>query len=404
MSNKSYPLLSVYGIEIEYMIVDKDTLNVLPICDKVLTALGGAITNEVSLGKIAASNELALHVIELKTNGPTPSLKSLDHDFFEAIKKIESILDSHNARLMPTGMHPWFEPDAGFCLWPHGDKTIYNTYHRIFNCSGHGWSNLQSTHINLPFANDEEFAKLHSAIRYLLPLIPALTASTPFMQGKSSGVIDSRLEFYGKNQQKIPSIAGEVVPEFVTSRHQYETQILFPMYQAIHSHDPDKVLQEEWLNSRGAIARFDRDAIEIRIMDSQECPTADIACVNFIAEVLRLLIQKNLELLNDPIETSSLKTVYLNCIEKGMEAMIDDKKFLALLGYTTPATAKILWADLFKQVEPNLDEAYIPTIKNILNHGNLSERLIKAYTDEKSMKPLYEKLCRCLSQNESFYA
>ena len=44
------------------------------------------------------------------------------------------------------------------------------------------------------------------------------------------------------------------------------------MYRAIDPLDTEGILQEEWLNSRAAIARFDRGAIEIRCMDTQECP------------------------------------------------------------------------------------------------------------------------------------
>jgi hypothetical protein len=61
----TYELFEVTGIEIEYMIVDRETLAVRPIADLVLGADG-----ELELGSIACSNELVLHVIELKTNGP----------------------------------------------------------------------------------------------------------------------------------------------------------------------------------------------------------------------------------------------------------------------------------------------------------------------------------------------
>ena len=30
----------------------------------------------------------------------------------------------------------------------------------------------QSTHLNLPFYDDEEFAKLHAAVRMILPILP----------------------------------------------------------------------------------------------------------------------------------------------------------------------------------------------------------------------------------------
>lgn len=61
-----------YGIEIEYMIVDAGTLDVLPVTDRVLHAMTGDYSDEVEVGALGWSNELALHVIELKTNGPAP--------------------------------------------------------------------------------------------------------------------------------------------------------------------------------------------------------------------------------------------------------------------------------------------------------------------------------------------
>ena len=63
-------LFEGYGIELEYMIVDRDTLDVLPVTDRVLEQVAGETVNEVERGPLGWSNELVLHVIELKTNGP----------------------------------------------------------------------------------------------------------------------------------------------------------------------------------------------------------------------------------------------------------------------------------------------------------------------------------------------
>ena len=68
-------------------------------------------------------------------------------------------------------------------LWPHENREVYDAFDRIFSCKGHGWANLQSMHINLPFADDAEFGRLHAAIRFLMPLMPGLTASSPVMDG-----------------------------------------------------------------------------------------------------------------------------------------------------------------------------------------------------------------------------
>ncbi|MFU8877941.1 MAG: hypothetical protein ACNA7E_07345, partial [Wenzhouxiangellaceae bacterium] len=63
-----------YGIELEYMIVDRKTLAVRPIADKLLLDEAGNVANEVAHGELAWSNELVAHVVELKTNGPAESL------------------------------------------------------------------------------------------------------------------------------------------------------------------------------------------------------------------------------------------------------------------------------------------------------------------------------------------
>ena len=53
-------------------------------------------------------------------------------------------------------MHPWMDPRAA-SLWPHEYGEVYAAYDRIFDCRRHGWANLQSVHLNLPFADEREF-------------------------------------------------------------------------------------------------------------------------------------------------------------------------------------------------------------------------------------------------------
>ena len=66
--------MEVFGVELEYMIVDRTSLDVSPVADRVLEAAAGEIVGDVELGEISWSNELALHVIELKTSQPASSV------------------------------------------------------------------------------------------------------------------------------------------------------------------------------------------------------------------------------------------------------------------------------------------------------------------------------------------
>lgn len=408
LNNKHLSIFSAVGIEIEYMIVDYKTLDILPISDKILTHFAGELTNEVALGETAISNELVKHVLEFKTNGPKPFVYDLHKNFYDTIKKINAYLNPEHAMLLPTGIHPWFDPNAGVELWPHGDKKIYYCYNSIFDCRGHGWSNLQSVHINLPFANDAEFKNLHNAIRIVLPLIPALTASSPFVEGKKSAWMDSRLNFYSKNQKKIPEIIGHIIPEFVTSEQNYQDTILTPAYKAIASYDPEGVLQYEWLNSRGAIARFDRMAIEIRIVDTQECPKADITFAYVIQQLLRFIIDNTDSYLTAPLDSIELKKIFIDCVQNGSATLIDNSKLLAQFKLDLPKaiTAKEFWLMVAEKIHAKyLPEEIYKNFVILIQNGNLAERILQATGEnpiQKTLLATYQNLANCLAQNEFF--
>ncbi|MFN9201010.1 MAG: glutamate-cysteine ligase family protein, partial [Planctomycetaceae bacterium] len=158
-------LFSAFGVELEYMVVDAESLDILPAADTVLCSADGIVTGEVERGAVDWSNELVAHVIELKVSQPVPTLVGLESQLQAEVREINRRLAQHNGRLMPTAMHPWMDPLDETVLWPHEYNAVYSAFDRIFSCQGHGWSNLQSVHLNLPFASDEEFGRLHAAIR-----------------------------------------------------------------------------------------------------------------------------------------------------------------------------------------------------------------------------------------------
>ena len=402
-------LFEAYGIELEYMIVDQNSLSVRPISDKLLEKAAGEITGDFENGRITWSNELVLHVIELKTTGPDRDLATLAEAFQSNVKRINSLLKDESARLMPTGMHPFMNPARDKYLWPHDNNEVYAAYDRIFDCKGHGWSNLQSTHINLPFANDDEFRRLHTAIRFLLPILPSLTASSPIVEGKLTGYADSRLHYYQQNQKRIPSITGTVIPEPVESISQYKDTILKKIYSDIAPFDPDSILRDDWLNSRGAIARFGRQTIEIRILDSQECPAADIAIAELIISILKLLATGDLV----PYErqlvhpTDALKRLFDQTIQFGEETkMCSD--YLDSWGMSPQTeTARDFWSILWneKGIASEVSPNSASLLKSIFESGTLASRInrrLGSNPDSQMIQSVYADLSSCLEKGHLF--
>lgn len=66
------PAFAGYGIELEYMIVDRETLAVAPIADELLRKLTSTFVSEARNSQLEWSNELVLHLLELKNIDPQP--------------------------------------------------------------------------------------------------------------------------------------------------------------------------------------------------------------------------------------------------------------------------------------------------------------------------------------------
>ncbi len=402
------PLFAAYGIELEYMLVDSETLDVLPVADAVLRAAAGTTVSDVETGALAWSNELVLHVLEVKTNGPVEKLAGVAALFQHDVARLRQLLAPLGGRLMPSGMHPWMQPQRETRLWPHEYAEVYATFDSIFDCHAHGWANVQSAQINLPFAGDDEFARLHAAIRLVLPLVPALAASSPFVEGRFNGWLDRRLQAYGVNCARVPSVSGDIVPEPVWTRAAYETEILARIERDLLPYDPARVLQPEWVNARGAIARFDRSAIEIRLLDMQECPQADLAIAALATAAVRALVEERWASFTTQKswDVERLARLLHACTRDAEHAAIDDAEYLAVFGLT-PGTARNageVWrrlASVLPQVPPECQRP----LTVIFEKGPLARRILAAtgaVPTRPQLQRVYGQLCDCLDQGRMF--
>ncbi len=419
MSN--YKLWERFGVEMEFMIVDRDTLNVLPRADVPLGKdKDGNQLSDVEYDDIGLSNELVSHVLEFKCAHPKSTFDGLGKRFFHEIRRANKKLEKINAMLLPSACHPFMDP-AEMQLWPYDCLDIYQTYDRIFNCKGHGWANLQSTHLNLSFDGDEEFGELHAAIRLLLPLIPAIAASSPYLDGKYTGYRDARIEVYRHNQDKVPEITGQVIPEQAYSYDEYNKMIFDKVKKAIAPYDTEHLLNHFFLNSRGAIARFDRGAIEIRLVDIQECPNADIAIVELEMATLKAIVNGKFastsrtlkeyrEFLRN-FDTTRLAELLAKTTKDAENATIDWQEYLSVFGMDSantpaaPITAGDIWKHIYSVVKNDLTEVSQSFMEKMLKRGTLSSALYKVLGDAPAHEAFvteYKKLADCLAHNRLY--
>jgi len=369
--------------------------------DKIIKDVYGRIVNFVEFGNFTFGKELQLHVIEVKPNRPFKSPKVFEETMHWAVLTLNDVLKRrYGARLLGTGMHPTLRLDET-AVWPHRHKQIYEAFSRIFNIKQHGWLNIQSFQLNLPYVNEEKAVLMHNFLANICAYLPAISASSPIYEGRLGECVDNRLHFYMENQKEVPSVAGRVIPEYVQSFRQYKRDIIGRYSRDLAEAGAHPcILNKDWVNSRGVIIRFERKALEIRVMDEQECVKSDVALSCFVRALLRGLLKASVPLLPTEVLAEDFKAV----VKDGLEA-----KVLHPDGPTARHVCrrfmKIAWENATAE-----EKEYLPLIEKRVEHGNLSdvikERvLVKAQKTDlnEAIVDVYSKLLKCLETNEPFF-
>jgi hypothetical protein len=219
------------------------------------------------------------------------------------------------------------------------------------------------------------------------------------------------MSVYAGNAARVPSVAGAVVPEPIFTRREYEEVLLGGIYRDLEPLDPEGVLRHEWVNARGAIARFDRGAIEIRVLDVQECPAADLAIAGATIAVVRALVEERHAGQEEQRgwTVEALAAVLRDAIAAGDQAVVRDGEYLRLFGFPgrAPCRARDLWQHLI-ETEARRDPAFAewePALQLYVAEGCLARRITSALGRRPSSDDfhrVYRTLCDCLMEGGLF--
>jgi len=377
-----YRTLEVLGPEHEFSIVD-EALRPLPIVDRVIKELKGRIVNNVPLRGFTFGKELQSHVAEIKANSPFRSPRVFEETMHRAVLEIGEVLERRfHAGLLGSGMHPFLELGEAE-IWPHRDRSIYEAMGRVFNLRQHGWLNIQSFQLNLSYSSEEDGVKLYNTLSNILPYLPAVSAASPVYESKMGECVDNRLHFYRINQREAPSMTGDVIPEYINSFREYR-KVTVDKYSTelrrLNAHPC--IIGKEWLNSRGAIFRFDRKAVEIRVMDEQECIKSDVALSCFIRALLRGLLKEE-----SCLPHELLVEDFNSVIRDGLEAKIH---------YPEASKARDVCLHFYETAVRNSTEEerkYLWLVRKRIVEGNLSDLIVRDIVKKSQKTSLVEAIC-----------
>ena len=349
----------------------------LPVSDEILKAICGSCTSEILFGEVKLGKELQKSVLEMIPRTPAADLALLESQLTAGIRKFYGMFRDRY-QLLGLGMHPLLTLDQT-AVWDHDESEYYGVYDRLFGLRQHGWLNIQALQVNLSYAGERGLVRDYNRIRCLLPYLIAVTASSPFVEGKSTGTDDNRLLYFRENQKEVPAICHDIVPAPIASVREYRTA-QEEIYAGLRARDAG-ILCEEWLNSGGVIIRFSRRCLEIKALDEQECIRSGMAVCAFIRPLLRC---RSLPLEDDQAQLLSLTG---EAIRKGTAGLRPE--------------LRLLYERAWAHATPD-ERRYLPVLKSRIEIGSLAEQMQQRYRRRREILPILADMAASLKTNRPY--
>ena len=390
--NNYYSLLSEREIELDYFIADKDSLSPSPLAGKLLESAAGKKCSvyypDETKSYISWASGTGLCTLKIKADLGRCNIRDAEKSVYEQITIINKHLNKFNAFLLPSAVNP-FTSVYYEVFKTYNSEIPENSSTEFECCSGVHFMNLI-----LKFEDENQFYRLFSAVRLILPIIPALTSGSPLLRSRYNGILDNGLDLVKSNRDGRSGSNVRIIPESVKNRKEYESGSIAEIYKSEKSN-----MGNDNYN-RTVTVDFERGRLSLKVFNMQESPHVDFALARFITYVLELLVNCRCGAHNQAsVSTEELSNLLDEVIEKGLTAISYNEDYLKLLSINRQEklSAWGIWMILSKKVRDYAGVKF-PPVENILKTGSLSERILKQ-TDKKTVFEVYKDLACCLEEN-----
>jgi carboxylate-amine ligase len=170
------------GVEVELQILDSKTKDLTPVSPKIFEKLGGELQH--------IKPELMRAMIEINT-GVCKSIKEVKRDLEDQITRLEAIGGELGVEFASSGSHPFAR---------YSDRIPYPAERYRYLIDRNRWMARRlmifGLHVHVGMFDAHHAMAMNNAVMYYLPHLLALSASSPFWQGKETGLASSRVTIF----------------------------------------------------------------------------------------------------------------------------------------------------------------------------------------------------------------
>jgi carboxylate-amine ligase len=170
------------GVEIELQLIDDNTQDLKNISPRILADIDKNFSNRIK-------HELFESMIEINTD-VCNTVEEVNQDIKQTLLHLEDILKNYNASMNCSSLHP-------FAKGKNQIITNNERYKRIMKDLQIIGTRFitQGLHVHIGVDDCEKAIKVNNAIRMYLPLLLALTTSSPYYEGEDTGLHSYRTKF-----------------------------------------------------------------------------------------------------------------------------------------------------------------------------------------------------------------
>lgn len=392
---KKEPLFSTLMVAPTLAVVRAGSLEAQEVDAELLAALNSSRANEAG-EDLSWKSGPAGHLLVLSAAQAWGDLVRAHAAMQAAVVRASTTMAQRNMLLLPTGGHPFLANRSSAQVpFPGADHS--------------GWRNNQCLSVKLPFS-DDDLAKVLAALRVLLPILPVMSAASPFAEGRAGTSLDMRLVLLGERFSAWPALSGPLIPEAVFSRDDYYRTVFTPMVTALADAGMHDTADMVAMDSRLITASFEPDHVELKILDGQESIGANIALAELLVAVLRKLCNGRWisSYVQRAWDASDLTEILQAVLRNGPDAEIDNQQYLRMFGCdATALSAARLWEHIIAQSGKHLSAHSRDHAALILREGNLAQRILKgtgAAPDRNKLISVHERVCATLLADGAFRA
>ena len=357
--NSNYSL----GVEIEFQTLDKDSYDLAPFAPILLE-------NAPALLQPRLSPEFIQSILEIQT-GICFSLTDVENDLMQTVSLAEELAEENNSRLFAASLHPFAR---------HREQLLttdarYESIMQELQIVGRRFIS-QGLHVHVGMPDGEAAVRVCNRIQAYLPILLALTASSPFSQGEDTGLASYRTKLF----EALP-LAG--IYTHMQNWHQFKEEV--HLLQTVGVIDS---IRDLWWDAR---PHPDFGTLEIRICDLPVRFTDILGITAVIQALVATLVEEREEY--PPLNQHIIKSNKWQAARHGLEGSYFDPSGML---FQQRVSLREAAERLLERVEPQAlklgSERYLGNIQRILSDGTGTDFLRCCYGTSKSLKSVVKSL------------